>query len=258
MKNLHFLAGLPRSGSTVLTKLLNQHPEIFASSTSPFLDYLLPAAKQLHNIKESHSAGHYVNTKRILSTAAFAFYDTPKSHIIDKNRGWITNYEAIDKELQENPKIILTLRPIEEVVASFYKIINHVNNGNETPEQIFLGRVAEVYQELMRKSYLKDKIHIVTYKDLTTKTLQSVYNLETFLEIDEHHSYDINNIVDTDPEDDSKWGLQDLHKIRSKISNTALPPDSIMTKSELNFCRQLTQDLYNAYGVNQHNEVTIS
>jgi sulfotransferase len=250
MKSLHFLSGLPRSGSTVLTKLINQHPEIFASSTSPFLDYLLPAAEQLHNIKNNHSAGHYVNVQRILSTAAFAFYDTPKANIIDKNRGWISNYEAIDKELKQDPKIVVTLRPIEEVVASFYKVINHVNHGNETPEQIFIGRVAEVYQELMAKSYLKDKIHITTYEQLTTDTHNTLYNLETFLGV-EHHGYDINNIVDDDPEDDSKWGIQDLHKIRTRISNTALSPDTIMTKSELNFCKQLTKDLYDAYSISE-------
>ena len=254
MKQLHFLSGLPRSGSTVLTKLLNQHPEIFASSTSPFLDYLLPAAYQLHNIKANHSAGHYVNVQRILSTAAFAFYDTPKSNIIDKNRGWISNYEAIDKELQQNPKIILTLRPIEEVVASFYKVMNYTNHGSETPEQIFIGRVAEVYQELMKSAHLKDKIHIVTYEQLTKDTHNTLMKVENFLEIS-HHDYDINNIRDDDPEDDSKWGIQDLHKIRPTISNTALPPESIMTKSELNFCKQLTRELYDAYSITE--QITI-
>ena len=34
MKSLHFLSGLPRSGSTVLAALLNQHPQIKATSTS--------------------------------------------------------------------------------------------------------------------------------------------------------------------------------------------------------------------------------
>ena len=250
MKQLHFLSGLPRSGSTVLTKLLNQHPEIFASSTSPFLDYLLPAAHHLHSIKENHSAGHYVDVQRILSTAAFAFYDTPKSNIIDKNRGWISNYDGIHKELKQDPKIILTLRPIEEVVASFYKILNHTNHGSEAPEQIFIGRIAEVYKELMQSAHLKDKIHIITYEQLTKDTHNALVKLENFLEVS-HHEYDINNIRDDDPEDDAKWGIQDLHKIRPTISNTALPPESIMTKSELNFCKQLTRELYDAYSITE-------
>jgi len=254
MKSLHFLSGLPRSGSTVLTKLLNQHPEIFASSTSPFLDYLLPAVHHLHNIKTNHSAGHYVNVQKILSTAAFAFYDTPKQNIIDKNRGWIVNYEAIHQELKQDPKIILTLRPIEEVVASFYKVINQTNDGNETPEQIFLGRIAEVYQELMRKSYLKDKLCIVTYQQILQNPHTTLKRIEDFIGT-EQYSYDIHNIKDDDPENDKKWGIADLHKIRPKLENQALDPTAILTNTELNFCKQLTRDLYDAYSISE--QITI-
>lgn len=249
-KKLHFLSGLQRSGSTVLTKILNQHPDIFASSTSPFLDYLLPAVEQLYKIKQDHSSGHYVNVQRILSTAAFAFYDTPKSHIIDKNRGWLTNYENIDRELQQDPKILLTLRPIEEVVASFYKILVVKNGGEETPEGIFLGYIKDLYLEMMNKAYLKDKLCIVTYKDITKDGEATMKKIESFLQVD-HHRYDFNNIRDDDPENDEKWGIPGLHTIRPTIEVTSLPPSEIMTKSELGFCQQLTRDLYKAYDVKE-------
>jgi sulfotransferase len=247
-KKLHFLSGLQRSGSTVLTKVLNQHPDLFASSTSPFLDYLLPAVEQLYNIKQNHSSGHYVNVQKILSTAAFAFYDTPKSHIIDKNRGWLTNYENIDKELQQDPKIILTLRPIDEVVASFYKILVIQNQKQETPETIFEGYIKELYFELMKKAYLKDKICIVTYKQITKDAENTMSRVENFLNVD-HHKYDFNNIRDDDPENDEKWGIPGLHSIRQTISVTSIPPSDIMTKSEIGFCKQLTDELYRAYDV---------
>ena len=41
MKKLYFLSGLPRSGSTVLAGILNQHPDVHASSTSGLLDMLV-------------------------------------------------------------------------------------------------------------------------------------------------------------------------------------------------------------------------
>ena len=41
MKNIYFLAGLPRSGSTVLAAILNQHPSVHATSTSGLLDILV-------------------------------------------------------------------------------------------------------------------------------------------------------------------------------------------------------------------------
>ena len=40
MKKLKFLAGIPRSGSTLLTSLLNQRPDTYASNTSNLADML--------------------------------------------------------------------------------------------------------------------------------------------------------------------------------------------------------------------------
>lgn len=243
------MSGLPRSGSTLLTKLLSQHTDIFASSTSPLLDYVIPAVEQLYKLKRDHSAGHYIHVQKILTASAFAFYDTEKTHIIDKNRAWLSNYESINTDLKQDPKVILTLRPVEEVVASFYKLINHTNNGTETPEQIFINRIAEIYQEIISKAYLKDKLYITTYKQITENTHSTLHEIEKYIGVDTA-TYDINNIVDITPEDDSKWGIPHLHDIRATISNESLDPESILTKSELTFCRQLTAELYNAYGIN--------
>lgn len=248
MKKLHFLSGLPRSGSTVLTKLLNQNPEIYASSTSPLLEYAMPAANHLHDIKNNHSAGHYVDVQKILSTTAFAFHNTDKKHVIDKNRGWISLYDAVNQELEPNPRIILTLRPIEEVVSSFYKVLNHINDFNETPEQIFIGRVESVYNELMNAARYRDKFCVVTYDQIVNDSGTTLSLIERFIGASSH-LYDINNIVDEDPENDEKWGIQGLHTIRQKLENHSLNPSSILTKTELNFCKQLTEDLYNAYEI---------
>ena len=39
-KQFYFLSGLPRSGSTVLAAILNQHPDVHTSSTSGLLDVM--------------------------------------------------------------------------------------------------------------------------------------------------------------------------------------------------------------------------
>ncbi len=45
MKNIYFLSGLPRSGSTVLAAILSQNPNIHATSTSNLLDTLVGTLK---------------------------------------------------------------------------------------------------------------------------------------------------------------------------------------------------------------------
>ena len=45
IKKLNFLAGIPRSGSTLLTSLLNQRPDTYASNTSNLADMLVAFEK---------------------------------------------------------------------------------------------------------------------------------------------------------------------------------------------------------------------
>ena len=40
MKKLNLIAGMPRSGSTLLCNLLNMNPEFHATATSPVIDVL--------------------------------------------------------------------------------------------------------------------------------------------------------------------------------------------------------------------------
>ena len=47
-KTLHFLSGLPRSGSTVLAAILNQNPEVQVSTTSGLVHALTGLAETWH------------------------------------------------------------------------------------------------------------------------------------------------------------------------------------------------------------------
>lgn len=122
------------------------------------------------------------------------------------------------------------------------------NTGDETPEQIYYGRVAPSLESLMEKSYLKDKVHVVTYQDILKNTTAMLKGIETYLNVP-HFEYNINNISDQNPEDDKKWGISGLHDVRPTISEKSMKPEDIMTTSELNFCKQLTKELYDAYGL---------
>lgn len=248
MKTFHFLSGLPRSGSTVLSKIICQHPEMFCSSTSPLLEYMTPAAMQLHQIKNTHSYGHIVDIPLILNQTANSFFSfTRKPIIIDKNRGWITSYEAINQDFTRDPKFIITLRPIDEVITSFYHILQK-NGKPATPSQVYEGWVKGIQGQLMEFSKYKDRVCVVTYQDITKNPARTMKKIEKYLDL-YHHEYDFNNIQDTSPEDDQKWGLEGLHTIRSTISVDRKDPAAIMNINQLEFCKQETKRLYNAFGL---------
>lgn len=245
---MYFLSGLPRSGSTVLTKLLNQNPHVYASNTSALIDFVIPASGHLRTLKQQHSSGAQLNIRQILSTSATAFHDTQKPHVIDKNRGWVINWQAVDQELQPDPLMIVTFRPIEYVVSSFYKLLNHVNASRESPEQIFLARIKDIYVQLLEQSHLRHKLCVITYDQIVNDSQNTLIRIEDYLGLP-HHNYDVNNISDVNPENDDQWGIKDLHKVRPNLTDQSLDPTSIMTTTELNFCKQLTQELYQAYEI---------
>jgi hypothetical protein len=92
-----FLSSLPRSGSTLLTSLLNQRPDTYASPTSNLFD-TMGAAVQMweQNPTTQASSGKQEDIVRILEGIMTNRYDTDKI-VFDKSRGW------------PSPRIIKTL-----------------------------------------------------------------------------------------------------------------------------------------------------
>jgi len=121
-----FLAGLPRSGSTLLTNLLGQHPEITVGPSSPICHVLNNMRKtwsddpfllaQLENFDEVYKKLED-STKAFLNTWCKA--DTAIS--IDKSRGWLAMSETLLSLYQEDFKIVVTLRDLEQIFGSVEK-----------------------------------------------------------------------------------------------------------------------------------------
>lgn len=97
-KTYHFISGLPRSGSTLLSAILRQNPRFHAGMTSP-LSGLFNA------IVSSVSAGSELSTlvsreqrKRLLKGLFDSYYaDLPadRAVVFDTNRAWTGNLAAL-------------------------------------------------------------------------------------------------------------------------------------------------------------------
>ena len=62
MKNgIHFISGLPRSGSTLLSAILRQNPKVHAHITSPVGSLLLGA---LHEMSAAHEGSVFMDEAR--------------------------------------------------------------------------------------------------------------------------------------------------------------------------------------------------
>ena len=106
-KQFVMLSGLPRSGSSVLTSMLNQHPDIYASTTSPIIDMIEIIHPNWQSISAgliSHHPDQYPNMIKGLCYGAYEHID--KSIIIDKNRIWPRYGKLMRDALGHKPKII--------------------------------------------------------------------------------------------------------------------------------------------------------
>jgi hypothetical protein len=126
MKIIHYSIGLPRSGSTLLMNILQQNPTIFTSSTCP-TTYLLEGAKQaacsvsefiaMDQDQMNFSLTNYVKY------GMHGWFDalTDKPIAISKSRGW-DKYLNFLFHAYENPKFIVTIRDLRDIICSFEKL----------------------------------------------------------------------------------------------------------------------------------------
>lgn len=120
---LHMLAGLPRSGSTLLLNVLAQHPDVAVSGTSALANVLDAAQGVLSNdptvISElSANPGMYARYQAALRGLAEGWYSTADSpDVIDKGRAWAPLW-TLARDLWPDARMLVTVRDPRDVVAS--------------------------------------------------------------------------------------------------------------------------------------------
>ena len=113
---MYFLSGLPRSGSTLLTSLLNQRSDVYATPTSNLCDTMGAAVMAWEqNPTTQASGGKEKDLIRILQGIQESRYDTDKQ-VFDKSRGWVTPRIIETLSKWQDVKIIATVRPMADCV----------------------------------------------------------------------------------------------------------------------------------------------
>jgi sulfotransferase len=208
-KTYHFMAGLPRSGSTVLSALLNQHPNIYASPQTDLIAILYDLSRNIPSY-DSYKAGlMHTGYDNIMNGVVDNFYShIDKPIIINKHRGWGTpyNFNYLAPFVNNNGKVILTLRPILEVLASFIKAsqktekqtkfapyldsdlwVSSYRSSSEAQVEYIMRPNGEIDMAIFSIANLlknhKDRVEVVWFDDLVKtpqKTMNKIYN---FLEL---------------------------------------------------------------------------
>lgn len=164
--------------------------------------------------------GNPRNAEQIVRDLPSLYYrDVQKPIVIDKCRAWTLplNMQMIREYVTSNPKVILCVRPVDDVVQSFQKLF--ARNGRDDFEgspfaselSMSIAGVRDAIEQDDPNTFL-----LVDYDNLCANTDQVLAEIYDFLGLP-HFVHDLNNIVDLHPEDDSVYGLSGMHTVRSSI-----------------------------------------
>jgi sulfotransferase len=247
MKTLYFLGGLPRSGSTLLGSILNQHPDIYVSPTSPLGDVVTDIEQSFNKVDQQYTFDRKVISHNVYRAVLANFYNhIPKSTILDKHRFWGKNLDTVQMFLSNKPKIVATYRPIPEVLTSYISLIertkhednfidNHLRQdnlsitNNNRAEYIWRYYVAPSYESMVYGlTKYPDWVHLVEYNQLISNPQEELNKVYEFLEVapQDNNFNEIENACGE--QKDEAWGLRDLHTIRPKLSKISQNPIDVI------------------------------
>jgi sulfotransferase len=224
MKKLFFLAGLPRTGSTLLTAILSQNPNVLSEGTSGLIELMWKNQQLFWENEGIISSIHYTDKKNVEKNVIqqlpqLYYKDSKQKYIIDKNRNWthFGNIKLLTNYVTKNPKIIVMLRPIPEIVESFYyifkknselKLLENTLYVKNNPLMLpFEGLLDALHNN-------KEHLLLLTYNELVHNPKNVVDKIYKFLDIPTFE-HDFNHIVNQYPEGD--YNINGLHEVRSTI-----------------------------------------
>jgi sulfotransferase len=261
MNTFFFDSGLPRSGSTLLTSILNQNPSIHAGSISPVFELM-------HNLEvyfeTSEQAKAYpkpeCNAKIISSILENYYSDTDKPIKIDKSRAWTGQIPFIQKYLTKTPKILCTVRHPLDILASFIDLIhknpNEVSFIDKTLQASnveltdnnrcdFLmssaGVVFNSINGIAKAFYEKNHscLHLIEYEDLVQSPEEVVGRVYEFLKL-ESYSHTFENIKNVFRENDKEvYGLSTMHEVKPQIEKTQRHYEDVLSPYTINKYKNL-------------------
>lgn len=229
---------MPRAGSTLIQNILGQNPEIHTTPTSGLFELLSVARSQFTEgleFKAQDQQQMLSGFKGFLKSGIYGFYNniTDKPYVIDKSRGWGSEWEYINA-FDENPKIICMIRDIRSVYSSMEKkfrnnplIDTHVANwgnltGTTTDKRVQVWSANPPIGPSMDRLYqilvqgLHQNILFIKFEDLCIDPETQIKRVYEYLGLS-YYQHNFQKIEQITHEDDKWYGIFGDHIIREEL-----------------------------------------
>ena len=258
----HFISGLPRSGSTLMSAILRQNPRFHAGMSSPVASFFESIIAMVSAGSEISSMVDQDQRARLLRGLFDSYYaDVDRPVIFDTNRAWTAQLPAL-MSLFPQSKLICCVRDVAWVMDSLERQFrsNKFENTrlfNSPAERSTVytrvealanaNRLVGFPWHALREACFSEhatSILLVEY-DLVASRPQEVFQLIYEFLGEAPFAHDFANVQYDAPEFDAQLGLDGLHRVHPKVEprvrQTILPPDLFERYSKLAFWRDMPQ-----------------
>lgn len=281
IKTIHYAIGLPRSGSTLLMNILQQNPDIFTSSTCP-TTYLVEGAKQAAgSVSEFIAMDQDAMNNSLTNYVKYGMQGwfsamTDKPIVISKSRGW-DKYLNFLFHAYENPKFIVIIRDLRDIICSFEKLSHKYPVWNIGSSQdpfhmlplekrmeiwctdvggnlgLPLKNMTHIYEWMQKRPNNFYMFRFEDFNERPTESLESIYrwlNLPNF-----HHN--LNNIPPAAQyEHDTAYRALVSHKTGSVLKKLEPSWPKVMTEHQSSLVIKNNEWFYKTFYPEIYNEHT--
>lgn len=246
MPKFHFISGLPRSGSTLLSAILGQNPRFQASMSGPVAGLL---GTLLENLSGKNEFSVFIDDhqrRRIAESVFNSFYaDCEAEVVFDTNRSWCARMPLLN-QLHPQSKVIACVRHMPWVVDSIERL---VQKNVFQPSSIFgylaggtvysraegvakadgmVGYAFNALKEAYFGDYAPGRLMLLQYETLVSDPQKAIAAVYQFIG-EVPFAHDFEHIEFDASEFDRKAGTPGLHHVRPQVAHqertTVLPPD---------------------------------
>lgn len=241
---INFCSGLPRSGSTLLMNILQQHPQIFTTGTCALQglleEHMLKKSRYRETFQAMNSEQADAAMHGAVRGAAYGWFQalTDKPVIVSKNRSWSRLLHLFPES-----KTLVCVRDLRDVINSFHKLNTSLkalhsfgDTGVMYPAFTDLEKYnyhfkeanafsAALYDELLRLMDLfklsSSSIKFVRYEDLTQEPQYMLQRINEFLGVSSF-SYNLTSIDQSKlfEHDNAYFRERTCHKVYHELESS--------------------------------------
>ena len=261
-KAYYFMSGLPRSGSTLLSALLNQNPRFYSGPSSPVVPTMIALEQSLANDELYLAYPKQSQAAKIISSVLENWYsDVEKPVIFDKNRSWVNRLYYIPGYFGIEPKGLYPVRNIADILTSFISMYRRnpytgqgripfldemliksnipLSDDNRCEVLCSPGGIVGASYNGLKQVFAEGRekqIHLIEYDDLINQPEETMRKIYDFLG-EEYFKHNFESIENIHRENDQMvYGLPDMHDVRSTLSKVSAKPEEVLSEATLAKC----------------------